>query len=166
MTQSEYRPAGLIVRLMALLYDLFLLFAVGFVYSGLVMIIVTALGAEATDLSLSTTEQGVIMRADEGYQPLLHGPLFQIGLAATVLAFYLGFWRWRDATLGMQTWRLTLVTQDGKKPNMKQLWIRSLTGFLAFACFGLGYFYLLIDPQKRALHDRVSGTRVVREYKS
>ncbi len=148
---------------MSLIYDLFLLFAVGFVYSALVMMLVTSLGIEPQNLQLSPTDEGYFMQADEQYQPLLQGFLFQMGLGATVLAFYMGFWRWRGATLGMQTWRLRLTTLEGTPPSNKQLLVRSLLGLLSFCCAGLGYLWILFDGRKLAFHDRFSGTRVVRE---
>ena len=161
---STELPASLVVRLGAFTYDLFLLFAVGFAYSALAYAIAIALGLEMDQEHVSITSEGDLftMQADEEFRPALGGPLFQLGLVVSYLIFYLGFWHFKGATLGMQTWRLKLVSETGHKASWSQLLLRSLLGFLALAAFGLGYFWMLLDPKKLAFHDRFSKTRVIR----
>lgn len=144
------------------MYDLFLLFAVGFAYSAVVMLIAASLGLEPQNLRLQETGDDLIMQADANYQPALRGPLFQAGLGLTLALFYMGFWHFRGATLGMQTWRLVLVDKTGQRPGWRALALRIPLGFAALACAGIGYLWSLFDSEGLALHDRLSGTRVVR----
>ena len=149
----------------ALTYDLFLVFAVGFAYSGLIMAIALSMGLEQEHVTIVSEGDLLMMQADEEFAPALSGPLFQAGLALTILLFYIGFWRFRDATLGMQTWRLKLVTESGDKPSISQYLFRAILGFISLAIVGLGYFWMLVDPQKITFHDRFSGTRVIQMEK-
>ena len=162
--QSNLTPATLLVRIGAITYDLFLLFAVGFTYVGLAILISLAFGLEVNQEHVRITSEGdlLTMQADEEFSPVLSGPLFQAGLAISFLLFYLGFWHFKSATLGMQTWRLKLVNNKGEKPSWSQLLIRSALGFFALVTFGLGYFWMLVDPEKLAFHDRFSKTRIIR----
>lgn len=168
MNRPHSPVAKLVPRLGALVYDLFLLFAVGFAYSALAMAIAVSLGIEIDQEHVSIVSEGdiLMMQADEEFTPALSGPIFQSGLAITYLLFYLGFWQFRSATLGMQTWRLKLVTDSGEKPSLAQCLLRSVLGFLSLAVFGAGYLWMLFDPQKIAFHDRYSNTRIIRLEKS
>ena len=168
MTDSaSHIPASLLVRLGAFTYDLFLLFAVGFAYTALAFVIASVLGTDLGQENVSITEDGdtMTMQADESFAPALSGPIFQSGLAASYLLFYMGFWHFKSATLGMQTWRLRLVTENGGKPHWRQLLLRCFLGFFALAFAGIGYLWILVDPNKLALHDRFSKTRIIRMAK-
>ena len=114
MSRPNLPVAKLVPRLGALVYDLFLLFAVGFAYSALAMAIAVSLGIELDQDHISVVSEGdsLMMQAEEEFSPALSGPIFQSGLAITYLLFYLGFWKFRSATLGMQTWRLKLVSDS------------------------------------------------------
>jgi len=145
-------------RIVAGIYDLFLLFAVGFFYTAILMLIVHLTGTDKPiGLLLESAGEQMTLTATSEYKPLLSGPLYNLGLFISLVMFYVGFWHTRSATLGMQTWRTQLITQDGKKPNWKQLWVRALVGTF----FILGLPWSLIDKQNRTLHDLASGTRVV-----
>ena len=164
---SSHESASLWVRLGAFVYDLFLLFAMGFAYTAIAFVIASALGTDLGQENVSITEDGDIMtmQADENFGPALSGPIFQGGLVATYLLFYMGFWHFKSATLGMQTWRLRLVTENGEKPHWRQLLLRCFLGFFALAFVGIGYLWILVDKNKLALHDRFSKTRIVRMAK-
>ena len=153
--------ARLARRLTAGIYDVFLLFAVAFLYTMVVALIANAMGLEPQGLVVEESGETMKLTADDEYRPMLHGVLYQLGLYLSLALFYLGFWRTRHATLGMQTWRLRLIDTQGNPPSWKQLLIRALTGTLSLFCFGLGFLYSLIDKQNRTLHDIASNTRVV-----
>lgn len=153
--------ASLTRRLTAGVYDLFLLFAVAFFYSMAVTLVANALGYQPEGLVLEDAGESMTLKANEEYQPMLQGVLYQLGLYLSLAAFYLGFWRTRHATLGMQTWRLKLTDNQGNPPTWQQLVVRVIAGTASVFCFGLGFLYSLIDKQNRTLHDIASGTRVI-----
>ena len=161
MHSPQLQDASFLKRIGALTYDLFLVFAVGFAYSAVMMAIAMAMGLEQEHVTIITEGDLLMMQADEEFGPALSGPLFQAGLGLTLLLFYIGFWHFRDATLGMQTWRLKLVTESGEKPDLAQYLLRALLGFVALAAFGSGYIWMLFDPKKITFHDRFSKTRVI-----
>lgn len=166
MQTTDFPNASLVKRLGALLYDLFLVFAVGFAYSAIVMAVAVSMGLEQEHVTIVSEGDLLMMQADEEFGPAVSGFLFQIGLGVSLLLFYIGFWHFRDATLGMQTWRLKLVTSTGEKPDLMQYLLRAVLGFVSLAVCGLGYFWMLFDPQKLAFHDRYSGTRVIQLEKA
>ena len=69
-------------------------------------------------------------------------------------------WRYGGQTLSMRPWRLHLRADSGT-PSMAQLWKRYVLATLSLACAGLGFWWALFDPERRTLHDRLSGTRLV-----
>jgi uncharacterized RDD family membrane protein YckC len=79
----------------------------------------------------------------------------------TVFGFYSYFWLKCGQTLGMQTWRIKLVNENGELINLKQAFIRFIAAFFSLALLGLGYFWQLLDKDKKSLHDRISKTQLV-----
>lgn len=132
-----YRPAGLLRRLAAGAYDLLLLagllMAVGF-------IVVVARGGAAVPPGT---------------------PAFSLLVGGVVAAFYTGFWRFGGQTLGMRAWRLRVETADGGRIGIGTGLLRLAASLLSLAAGGLGFLWIVVDPERQAWHDRLSGTRVV-----
>lgn len=78
-----------------------------------------------------------------------------------LLAFFGIFWRRAGQTLGMQAWRLRLVTESGTPPTWLQVTIRVAGATVSFAALGGGYWWRFIPPQRRYWHDRLSKTHIV-----
>jgi uncharacterized RDD family membrane protein YckC len=89
------------------------------------------------------------------------GPLLQLPLLAAVVVFFVWFWVRSGQTLGMQSWRLRLETEDGELIGARTGLARLGLALLSFICLGAGYWWILIDPERRAWHDRLTGTRVI-----
>jgi len=72
-------------------------------------------------------------------------------------------------TLAGRTWGMSLLslrTVDANtalSPTTEQAVRRALGCMLSLITFGLGLLYALLDPEGRTVHDRLSGTVVVRE---
>nr|WP_314541632.1 RDD family protein [uncultured Massilia sp.] len=117
-----------------------------------------------------------------------HDPLFQHGLKAWLFlvtgAYFVYAWTNSGHTLAMKTWRLCVVTNDGARLPLRTAVLRYLAawGFflpalLACAAFGLHgkgaiaaaivvgvvawSMTALFDKDRRFLHDRLAGTRIV-----
>jgi uncharacterized RDD family membrane protein YckC len=86
---------------------------------------------------------------------------YQTYLLLIAMLFLCGFWISGGQTLGMRSWRLRVESADGGPVDARQALLRFAAGFVALAPAGLGLFWLLVDPERRAWHDRLSGTRVV-----
>jgi len=56
--------------------------------------------------------------------------------------------------------RVTRTDREGS-PGVVRGFLRTITGGLSLACFGLGYLWSLWDRDRRAWHDILTGTRVV-----
>lgn len=137
MTSAPSLPtAPLWKRLAALFYDSLLLFA-------LLMV------ANAAAFAI---KRGVI-------DP--HNPLYQLYLLMVAALFFCGFWVVGGQTLGMRTWRLRVQCRDGRPLG----WWRALWRFLlavpSVGLAGIGLWWMLVDRDGLALHDRLSGSTVV-----
>lgn len=82
---------------------------------------------------------------------------YLLGVSAT---FFGAFWT-RGETLGMRAWKLRLVAADGQPPGWGRALLRFVTALISWAAVGLGFLWVLVDRERLAWHDRLSGTRLV-----
>ncbi len=135
-------PAGLVRRLCAMLYDALLLVALWMVTTALFL---PFTGGEALDASRT---------------PLLE-LAYRIALCGVLVVFYGVSWTRGGQTLGMTAWRLRVERADGGLLTWPDTLRRLAAALLSWAVFGLGWLALLIDPEKRTWHDRLTRTRVI-----
>ena len=93
------------------------------------------------------------------------GPLGRFGLVLAV-AYHVGFWTWKQTTLGGIICNLRVVRTDGEPLQFSEALVRGLTGIFSLAVAGLGFLWILRDPERQAWHDRVAGTYVVKVPRS
>ncbi len=136
-TGERLPSAGLPRRLAAMVYD------------GLLLI------------SLWMLATGIWLVASAGEPPDDGNPLFQLYLLGIALLFFGGFWMRGGRTLGMQAWRMRVISTDGKPLAWRQALIRFFAAILSWLLLGLGYLWCLADRDGGTLHDRLSGTRTV-----
>lgn len=92
-----------------------------------------------------------------GWQRLL---LLYPALWLATGAYFALSWHFGGQTLGMRPWRLRACSSDGTTLSHGHAWLRYVCGWLSALPAGAGMLLCLIDPGKRALHDRLAGTRV------
>ncbi len=134
--------AGVLRRFGAMLYDLLLVLALLF--------IVTALFLPFTGGEAITPERSVLVER-----------IYQAVLLFVVVVFFCLFWTWRGQTVGMLAWRLRVERSDGTLLTWRDALLRLGGACVSLAALGLGYFWIWIDRDRLAWHDRWSGTRVV-----
>ena len=86
---------------------------------------------------------------------------YQFVLALVVFVFFVGFWSRSGRTLGMQSWRLQLETEDGEIPSAATASLRFFAAILSLLPCGLGFLWQLWDAEQLTWHDRISKTRLV-----
>jgi uncharacterized RDD family membrane protein YckC len=129
--------ASLRLRLMSLVYEGILLFAVLFVSSYLF-------------LSLARDAQSGLARA-----------AFQVYLLSVCGVYFVFCWTRTGQTLPMKTWRMRVVAQDGRVLSVGRAFRRYLfavPGMLS----GISLLWAPFDRDRQFLHDRLAGTRIVR----
>jgi uncharacterized RDD family membrane protein YckC len=139
---SSGSSAGFGRRLAALLYDSVLLAA----------------------LLVAFTSGAVFLNHRRAIEPDTAGAwvyLYRAGLIGVIAAYYLLNWTRSGQTLGMRAWHLRAVTAAGKPLSLKAAAARFTVGILAWAPAALGVLWLYLDPEHLAIHDRLTGTRVV-----
>jgi uncharacterized RDD family membrane protein YckC len=135
--------AGFGRRAAALVYD-------GFLLAALLMVV--------TGGALFFTHGAAIVPATAGGWTYV----YRAGLVLVIAAYYMVNWLRSGQTLGMRAWRLRAQSDSGTPMNLKAAALRAIFGALAWAPAALGVLWLYLDPDRLALHDRLSKTRVVR----
>lgn len=93
---------------------------------------------------------------------LFFRPAFQLYLLLVAGIYFTWFWTHGGQTLPMQTWKLRVITADGKRVNLKRAVARYLFAVVGIFFFGCGILWALFDRERQFLHDRLAGTRIVR----
>ncbi len=155
---------GFLRRFAAILYDAILLFSV-----------------------LFFTSLAIVLPFEITYEHSLYY-VFIIYIYIISFLFFALSWTRTGQTLGMKTWRIQLLGNNGNLVNWKQALSRYISVLVFWAPAAIMYYlspqffhkfywltlipiivdYLscLIDPDKRALHDIMSGTRLTIKNKA
>lgn len=86
---------------------------------------------------------------------------YRVLLLVVVVGFFGWFWTRSGQTLGMLAWRLKVQRSDGSRLRWSDAIKRFAAAIVSFAALGLGYFWIWIDRDHLAWHDRWTNTRVV-----
>jgi len=160
MSNIDNPPASVAKRLAAIVYDGLLALAMAM---GLVLLPASLL---ITFAHLDT-----------------HSPVYVTGillwLYLVMLGFFGWFWTHGGQTLGMRSWRLRLVAEDGGAVSWRAAWLRFTLGLPAWTLLILGLYFLhtlplagpamlvagavwlLLDQRPEGWRERLSATRVV-----
>ena len=76
--------------------------------------------------------------------------------------FFVWFWVNNEGTLGMKTWKIKIVSEDGNKISYIEAIIRFNTAILSFIFFGLGFLTSFLRKDKKCLHDFISKTALIK----
>jgi uncharacterized RDD family membrane protein YckC len=79
-----------------------------------------------------------------------------------LLAYHIGFWTWKGTTVGGIICQLRVVRVDGRPLRFADALVRGLSAIFSVIVVGLGFFWILKDPERQAWHDRIAGTYVVK----
>jgi uncharacterized RDD family membrane protein YckC len=86
-----------------------------------------------------------------------------LGYLAFVGLFYASYFTGTTGqTLGKMVTGLRVVHTSGRAPGYLRAFLRAGVGGLGILAAGLGQLPMMFDPARRALHDRLFGTRVVK----
>lgn len=79
-----------------------------------------------------------------------------------ILAYLIGFWTWKGTTVGGIICQLRVVRTDGQPLRFVDALVRGLSGIFSLMVLGLGFLWILKDPDRQSWHDRIAGTYVVK----
>ncbi|MGH1537588.1 MAG: RDD family protein [Gammaproteobacteria bacterium] len=136
--QKNNQHVSLLRRMGAILYDFFLLITVLFIAS-FIAVIPTGIAPEDRFFFL-----------------------FQAYIFLVAFLFFAWFWTRSGQTLGMRTWKLKVVNEDGSKITWSKALIRFAVSLISWLVLGLGFLWSLWDKQHRTWHDIASKTKLIR----
>jgi uncharacterized RDD family membrane protein YckC len=126
--------------------------------------------AYAIDLFASTAVYTVVLAAISYVVQIVTGKQVSwnrqdIAVVVTYVAwqfFYFGYsWAVSGRTFGMAVLGVRVVRADGAVAEPWRGVVRSLVFPLSFLLLGLGFLGILVQRERRALHDLIAGTAVV-----
>ena len=176
-TQLDFRPAGFWIRFLAWVVDLIVLVVLGWIVAKLLGVGGTDVKLESLDSLWNTLRGATVETAADVLISLIYSVVF-VG--------------WRGQTPGKMLLRLKIIRTDGGEVSYfgaftrwigeaislfllgigyfmaatsggpKALFLVIGTTIVAIAVFFIGYVMAAFTTNKRALHDYIAGTRVVR----
>ncbi|MBQ0725262.1 MAG: RDD family protein [Cycloclasticus sp.] len=131
------KPPGLIRRLAVIVYDAFLLIAVLFFAT----------------IILLPFQQG------NAFEP--SSWLYSLYLLLVSFLFYAWFWTRGGQTLGLLAWKLRVVNENGLPISWQQAALRFASAWISWGLLGLGLMWMLVNKDRLMWHDLISKTRLV-----
>jgi uncharacterized RDD family membrane protein YckC len=101
---------------------------------------------------------GSVFKQATGIAALL-SPLFSIAIGATYAIVFIGK---MGATPGKMAMGIKVVRPDGSPVSMGQSAGRYFSTMISGFTLGIGYLIAFFDDERKTLHDRIAGTRVIR----
>jgi len=77
------------------------------------------------------------------------------------MVYMAGFHAAHGQTPAKAILRLRVVDQNGQKPAFLKALLRAMGFVVSFYFYGILFFYVFFNPQRRSFHDFVAGTYVV-----
>lgn len=106
---------------------------------------------------------GIAVGSTKSPQASLIAALIGMGIGILVNAIYCTvFVGAFGATPGKMAAKIRIVNVDGSKVSYGKACARYFAEILSSLTLGIGYIMAAFDDEKRALHDRICGTRVIR----
>ena len=90
---------------------------------------------------------------------------FDHGLGGVLLALAVygaAMWKTKGTTIGGIVCGLKVVRLDDRAIDWPTAVVRALSCFLSLFVAGLGFLWVVFDPEKQSWHDKIAGTTVVR----
>ncbi len=141
--EAETNQAGLATRALAGVIDLALLGVLFSISSGLLASIIPAISGGSDGLSI----WGVLTFGVVGF--VIGGTIF------------VAFWALIGQTPGMRFLSIHLDASGSREIGVKRALRRLVAVLLSLLPLGLGFFAILLHPQRRGWHDRIAGTMVL-----
>jgi uncharacterized RDD family membrane protein YckC len=87
----------------------------------------------------------------------------QLHLFLLLLAYFGWCWVKGGQTLAMKTWKIRLISAAGGRVRPGQATVRYMAAWFSLGLSGAGLLWALVDRDGQFLHDRIAGTRLVRD---
>lgn len=127
---------GFFRRLAAIVYDLFLLVALLFVATALIL----------------PLNSGAAFTSTQYFYPVY--------LLTISFLFYAWFWTHGGQTLGLRAWKLKILTVNQEPLSWRQASLRFIAALVSWGLCGLGFLWMLVDKNRRSWYDHLSRTAV------
>jgi len=114
------------------------------IYDGLLLIAVLFLATLAV----------IPFHSEGAFEP--NSILYSFYLLGVCFVFYGWFWTHGGQTLGLQTWKIRLVSDYQEHITWPQAFVRFVTAIASWAVFGLGFIWILFKKERLAWHDIAS----------
>jgi uncharacterized RDD family membrane protein YckC len=79
-----------------------------------------------------------------------------------LLAYHIVLWSWKGTTVGGMICHLRVVRVDGRPLRFVDALVRGLSGLVSMVAVGIGFLWVLKDPERQGWHDKIAGTYVVK----
>lgn len=140
---ADVRPASLIKRLLAMIYDALLVIAIWMLVGGIAVAL----------------NQGEAVSPENNTRAAV--ALFNSTLFCVTFLFFGYFWTRNGQTLGMLAWRLRVQTLDGGRLSWSRALVRFLCAIPSIGLCGIGLFWMLLTDERLSWHDRWSDSCIV-----
>ena len=91
----------------------------------------------------------------------LRGRRDEFWFCALLVIYLTSLWAWRGTTIGGIIANLRVIRTDGTALSGPDSIIRAVSSLFSAFMLGLGFLWILKDPERQGWHDKIAGTYVV-----
>jgi uncharacterized RDD family membrane protein YckC len=129
-------------RLLALLYDSILIIGIYMSY----VILVTYLNGSALESQIEIL-------------------FLQFSFIIFIFLFYCYFWKFNNGqTLGMQVWKIKLVSSGNEEININKMVLRCALSMIFSLVFLSNFIFIIFNKERKTLGDYFSKTKLLKVY--
>ena len=140
ITKPQYF-ASLDVRLLAVLIDYLLVFAI---YCFIALILISFIDQKLTKIAVSISSLALI-------------PIIKLIMSTVMEASS------RQGTYGKFLLGIKITDENGKRIGISQSFVRNFSKIICVATLGMGYLTGFFDKKQQGLHDKIAGTLVIKD---
>ncbi len=150
---SQLINASLGKRLLAIIYDLLIVFFLSFIITLIIQTLIIQMNlVDLESVQISKTESVLAIPITSPINTFLRSLWLFIPFL-----YFVYYWTKHSRTLGMKVWKIKVISTNQVAITGLQSAIRWVS-----ALFGLGYLWMTVDKDHLPLQDRLSKTRLIK----
>jgi uncharacterized RDD family membrane protein YckC len=156
--------AGFVTRALALIIDLLIIFVASLIFNLIVRLLLNFFGLSALATAVYDRTAVSDTQASSLLVTFMRWATAFFTSATFLFVYLVFFWTVIGKTPGKMILGLRVVQSDSETVPFKAAVVRAFGYYVSLIALGMGFFWVLIDEQRRGWHDKMAHTYVLYDW--